>query len=242
MSTSTVFGCTGLVGHYILSTLLASDAAATVQTISRRPPKTGASPKLQATVEPDTAQWPSKLASLSPAPTTVYSAVGTTRAQAGGVANQWKIDHDLNVDIVKAAKTRGVKNFVFISSGGTRGLPFSATPYAKMKNGVEDAIQEASFEHAVILKPGYIKGEREVGRLGEGLMDRVFGWVGKIGGQKMGDTWSQDGEVIARAAVRAAEIVEAGKAPAKYWVIEGLEIVKLGRVEGTEQMGAKQAA
>jgi hypothetical protein len=241
MSTSAVFACTGLVGHHILATLLASDSASTVQTISRRAPKTAPSPKLQATVEPDSSQWPAKLAALTPPPTTVYSALGTTRAAAGGLANQWKIDHDLNVDIVKAAKARGdVSTFVFISSGGTRGLPFSVTPYARMKNGVEDAIKEADFDHAVILKPGLIKGEREVGRAGDGLIVGVSGLIGKVFGQRAMDTWSQDAEIIGRAAVRAAEMVAAGRAPAKYWVIEGLEITEMGRMGEVDKVDAKQ--
>lgn len=242
-TTSAVFGCTGLVGHHILATLLASDSTSTVQTISRRAPKTAPSPKLQATVEPDSSQWPAKLAALTPPPTTVYSALGTTRAAAGGLANQWKIDHDLNVDLVKAAKARGdVSTFVFISSGGTRGLPFSASPYARMKNGVEDAIKEAGFDHAVILKPGLIKGEREVGRAGEGLMVGVSNLVGKVFGQRAMDTWSQDGEVIGRAAVRAAEMVAAGQAPAKYWVIEGLQISEMGKIGAPQTVDAKQRA
>ncbi|KAK1832398.1 hypothetical protein QBC39DRAFT_69988 [Podospora conica] len=246
MSTSAVFGCTGLTGHHILATLLGSDSVSTVHTISRRAPKTAPSPKLQAVVEPDTSQWPAKLAALAPAPTTVYSALGTTRAAAGGLANQWKIDHDLNVELVKAAKTRGdVKTFVFISSGGTRGLPFSASPYARMKNGVEDAIKEAGFDHAVILKPGFIKGEREVGRAGEGLMVGISSLVGKILGQKAMDSWSQDGEAIGRAAVRAAEMVAAGQAPSKYWVVDGLEIARMGRMgqaEKPQSDDAKQTA
>ena len=119
MATTAVFGSTGLVGSHILSTLLAVDTFAAVQTISRRAPKSEGA-KLQATIEPDTAQWVAKLAALSPTPTTVFSALGTTRAQAGGVQNQWKIDHDLNVEIAKAAKAAGTQTFVFVSSAGTR--------------------------------------------------------------------------------------------------------------------------
>jgi uncharacterized protein YbjT (DUF2867 family) len=93
MTSAAVIGSTGLVGHNILKTLLDLDAYKNVYTISRRAPKTE-SPKLNATIEADTTKWASQLSALSPIPSVVYSSLGTTRAQAGGIQNQWKIDHD----------------------------------------------------------------------------------------------------------------------------------------------------
>ena len=138
--TAAVFGCTGLVGHQILTTVLSVDHFSNIYTVSRRAPKTGESPKLHATVETDTIKWPSELASQSPFPKVVFSALGTNRAQAGGIQNQWKIDHDLNIDLAKAARAGGATTFVFVSSGGTRGMLSSFVPYSKMKIGVEDAV------------------------------------------------------------------------------------------------------
>lgn len=93
-SVSAVIGSTGLVGHQILATLLHLDASKTVYTISRRAPKTEPSAKLSAIIEADTTKWASQFAALSPSPKLVFSSLGTTRAQAGGIQNQWKIDHD----------------------------------------------------------------------------------------------------------------------------------------------------
>ncbi len=229
MSATTLFGCTGLVGSNILSTLLASDSPNVVQTISRRAPKSNGA-KLQATIEADTTKWAGNLAALSPAPTTVISALGTTRAQAGGIANQWKIDHDLNVELAKASKAQGVRNFVFVSSAGTRGFMSDRLPYSQMKIGVEDTVKALEFEHAVILRPGFILGEREVPQMGLPLAMAAVNGIGKIfPGFK--DAIGQDAEVIARAAVAAARLAEEGKAPAKYWVIEAADIVRLGRTE-----------
>lgn len=230
MSTTAVIGSTGLVGSHILSTLLASDGVASVHTVSRRPPKsTGA--KLHADVEPDTAKWAGKLSAITPPPTTVFSALGTTRQAAGGVANQWKIDHDLNVELAKAAKAQGVRNFVFVSSAGTRGLMSDRVPYSRMKIGVEDAVKNLAFDHAVILRPGLILGGREQAHQGTWLLHAVVNAVGKIAGQGVKDKMAQDAEVIAKAAVHAARIAEEGKAPVKYWVLEQADIVRLGRAE-----------
>jgi uncharacterized protein YbjT (DUF2867 family) len=41
----------------------------------------------------------------------------------------------------------------------------------------------------------------------------------------------QDADVIAKAAVRAAQLASEGKAPSKYWILSGSDIIKLGRTE-----------
>ncbi|EQB54137.1 Protein fmp-52 [Colletotrichum fructicola] len=224
-----VIGSTGLVGSHILSNLINSEAFAVVNTISRRPPKAGGL-TLKPIIEADTSAWPPKLAALQPLPTVVFSALGTTRAAAGGIAEQWKIDHDLNVELVKAAKAAGVKAFIFVSSAGTRGAISGQAPYSKMKNGVEDAIKEAEFDHGIILKPGMILGQREQGRAGEGIFQSVIKGLGMVS-RAAQDSLGQDAEVIARAAVHASVLVEQGKAPSGLWVIEAHDIVRLGRTE-----------
>ncbi|KAL0941837.1 nad dependent epimerase dehydratase family protein [Colletotrichum truncatum] len=224
-----VIGSTGLVGSHLLSNLITSEAFATINTLSRRPPKAGGT-TLKPIIEADTTAWPPKLAALQPPPTVVFSALGTTRAAAGSIAEQWKIDHDLNVELVKAAKAAGAKAFVFVSSAGTRGLIAGQAPYSKMKNGVEDAIKEAEFDHGIILKPGMILGEREQSRAAEGIFQTAVRSLGYLS-RNVQDSIGQDADVIARAAVHAAILVEQGKAPKGLWVIEAADIVRLGRTE-----------
>jgi len=159
MTTALVFGSTGAVGSQILATLLSTPTSASITTISRRAPQTQ-DPKLHAIVETDSTKWGSLISTLSPAPSVVYNAIGTTRKEAGSTAAQWKIDHDLCVSNVKAAKAAGVRTYVYCSSAGTSSSlnPFALTPYAKMKRGVEQQIRESGFENAIILRPGLITG------------------------------------------------------------------------------------
>ncbi|KAI0400030.1 NAD(P)-binding protein [Xylaria palmicola] len=230
-STAAVIGSTGLVGHQILATLLHLDACKTVCTISRRAPKTEPSAKLSATVDADTGKWASLLTGLSPAPAAVYSALGTTRLQAGGLQNQWNIDHDLNIELATAAHAAGTQTFVFVSTAGAQGLMSSVTPYFKMKAGVERAIQSLGFQQAIILRPGFLLGERNVAHTGGALMGSLFHGLKTYIGQGAQDKFAQDGQLVARAAVKAAMLAAEGKAPSKYWVLEQNDIVRLGRGE-----------
>jgi hypothetical protein len=45
---------------------------------------------------------------------------------------------------------------------------------------------------------------------------------------------AQDQTVIGRAAVAAVRLVEGGKAPEKFWILEQSDIVRLGRDEWKE--------
>ncbi|KAL2870739.1 NAD(P)-binding protein [Aspergillus lucknowensis] len=233
MTTAAVFGSTGAVGSQILATLLASDniSFSTVQTISRRLP-TPQSPKLQALQEPDISKWSAMIASLSPKPSVIFNAVGTTRAAAGGLQNQWKIDHDSCVENARAARDAGVRTYVFISSAGTRGFPSRYFPYSRMKIGVEDAVRELGFQTTIILRPGMIIG-RDKGNSKAPVFEQLMESL-RILGQGVQDRLAQDQRVIGRAAVAAARLAEEGKAPSKYWVLERADIVRLGRTEWKE--------
>ncbi|EKV16407.1 NAD(P)-binding domain [Penicillium digitatum] len=111
MTTAAIFGSTGAVGSQILATILAIDACSTVKTISRRLQNVQ-SAKLEALDESDSSKRGGMISSLSPRPSVVFNAVGTTRASAGSVTNQWKIDHDLCVENAQAAKEAGVKTYI----------------------------------------------------------------------------------------------------------------------------------
>lgn len=250
MATAALFGSTGAVGSQILATLLSTDAFSAVKTVSRRLPSS-TSPKLEAIEEADTAKWGGLISTLAPKPNVVFNAVGTTRAAAGGLAQQWKIDHDLCIENAKAAKAAGVKTYVFISSAGTRGLLAGYAPYSKMKVGVEDAIKELDFEHAIILRPGMIlnrsspkaplfeKIVENLHKVGQGIQD-TLGTSSPASPRAQTSMLmtmicvGQDQTFIGRAAVVAARKVEEGQAPSKFWVVEAADILKFGRDEWKE--------
>jgi len=235
MANTGLIGSTGLVGGHILSTLLTHPAVARVDTISRRnPPAAGSNPnvKLTTVVDSDTSHWAAQVAALSPPPSIFFSALGTTRAAAGGFENQYKIDHDLNVELARAARDSGSRVYVLISSAGTD--PSSTFAYSRMKGSTEEDIKALGFERTVILRPAFISGQREESRSGiESALHFFAGVAGKVH-RSLKDSWAQDAEVIAKAAVQAGLKALEGNVPVaedKVWILNCSDIIRLGRTE-----------
>ena len=225
-----------LQGSFITNILrtASSSQVASVDILSRRPPPdvAGSSVKFNSFVEKDTAKWPAHITSLSPAPTIYFSALATTRAAVGGFENQYKLEHDFNLELAKAAKEKGIKTYVLISSASAN--PQSSFGYTRMKGELEEAIKAMDFDHTVILRPGLIAGTREESRPAEALFRGIAGAMGKISTHYLKDSWAQDADVIAKAAVSAALKADRGEVKEKVLMMHGKEIIQLGRTEWKE--------
>ncbi|KAL4885640.1 hypothetical protein BJY04DRAFT_180133 [Aspergillus karnatakaensis] len=232
MANVALLGSTGMVGTHILTTLLSSPSVSRIDTISRRTPapaSTAPQAKLTTFVSDDTSKWASQLSSLTPPPSLFISSFATTRGAAGGFENQYKIEHDLNIELAKAAKEAGTKVYVLISSSGASTA--SNFAYPRMKGEIEEHVKELGFERTVILRPGLISGTREESRPMEAAARFVAGAFGKLhSGLK--DGWAQDADVIGKAAVNAGLKALDGDVPAgseKVWILHGADILKYGK-------------
>jgi len=227
MVSTLLLGGTGLVGSHILTTLFTSPTVSIVHALARRHLKSSDS-KLQAIIEPESSQWPSKISSIQPTPSILFSTLGTTRGQAGGVENQRKIDYDLNLELATAAKTAGVKIIVLVSVVGAH--PASSNPYSRMKGELEESVKKLDFPHTVILRPGLIIGGREDSRPPEAIAQALARFGGAISGGWLKDIWAQDADVIAKAAVSAGLKTLEDGAP-KVSELAQADIIRLGRTE-----------
>lgn len=138
----------------------------------------------------------------------------------------------VNIELAKAAHAAGVKSYLFISSAGTRGWLGGNAPYARMKQGVEAAVESMGFEQAIVMRPGVILGprEHEDHHPGGPLINMTIRGLGRIY-QGWQDGLGQDAEVIGRAVVHAMTLAHEGKAPSKYWLLCQPDVVRLGRDE-----------
>lgn len=179
-------------------------------------------------VEKDTTKWSPHLASLSPAPTTLFSGLATTKGAAGGFETQYKLEHDLNIEIAKAAKAAGTKTYVLISAAGANA--HSSLAYVRMKGEIEEHIKEIDFDHTIIVRPGLIVGTRQESRPWEAVSRAIATGLGHLY-HGLKDPWAQDADTIAKAAVLAAIRVEKGEIKDKVVVLGQGDIVRLGRNE-----------
>lgn len=152
-----VLGATGLCGGAFLRQAQEAPQFAKVFAILRRELPSPAANKVVAVVEKDISQWPA-LISEEMHPQVLFTALATTRAAAGGLDKQYKIDHDLNMQLARAAKDRGCDTIVLVSSAGAH--VDSRFGYMKMKGEIERDIIALNFKHTIILRPGPLLGKR----------------------------------------------------------------------------------
>ncbi|KAK9455228.1 NAD dependent epimerase/ dehydratase-like protein [Dipodascopsis uninucleata] len=170
MSTLTIIGATGLVGCNF--TTLAAECKFpginNICTVTRRAftPDT-------TSVTPITNQVSSDIPNSIPAGTKIlFSGLGTTKAAANGFDNQFKIDHDMNLDAAKTAKAQGASTYVLISAGGA--AVDSMFAYNSMKGLLEKDVIDLGFERTIILRPGLIIGDRNEKRAAEHAAQILF--------------------------------------------------------------------
>lgn len=101
-------------------------------------------------------EWPGIIAQLEP--DAIINALGTTHRKAGSDSAFREVDHDLVLEVGKAAKSAGVKNFVHISSVGAD--PFSRNSYLKVKGETEKDLRALKLHRLDILRPGLLRGKR----------------------------------------------------------------------------------
>ncbi|KAL9034076.1 MAG: hypothetical protein Q9214_007212 [Letrouitia sp. 1 TL-2023] len=223
-------GCTGLVGSQILAALQGVSQKPTIHAVARRElPSPPPPPTVKAVVEADSSKWPGLFNGLTPPPKAFFSALGTTRGQAGSFEAQRAIDYDLNLSLARAAKESGVETYVLISSAGvSTASPF---PYPKMKAELEEAIKGLDFPHTVIVKPGLLVGKRSDTRLAEATLRYIAKGMGLVSKTWLTDWWAQDVDVIGRAAVGAGLMCTEGKRDKGVWIVDQKEIIRIGGKE-----------
>ncbi|MBL0019754.1 MAG: hypothetical protein IPP17_25820 [Bacteroidetes bacterium] len=86
----------------------------------------------------------------------LFSALGTTRKQAGSIDAQRIVDYDYQLQFAKIAAANGVPNYVLISSVGADAHAGNA--YFKMKGELDRDVQKLGFPNVQILRPGPLRG------------------------------------------------------------------------------------
>ncbi|MDH5581878.1 MAG: NAD(P)H-binding protein [Bdellovibrionales bacterium] len=164
-------GATGLVGAELLELLLRNSKVTEVETLTRRPILKVHEKLNQKVINFKNVDDHNLYNDVD----TVFCCLGTTISDAGSREVFKNVDFAIVTKLAKAAKEKGVRRFLYISSiGASKSSPFF---YLKTKGEVEQALRHLGFEHLVILRPSLLLGIRARKRRGEELAQK---WMPKI--------------------------------------------------------------
>lgn len=160
--TALLAGATGLVGHQVLSLLLADAAWTSVVTVGRRAAPLH-HPKLAQRVVVDLGA----LDSVSDLPHVddVFCCLGTTIKQAGSPEAFRRVDYEFVVGLGRAGVRAGANQFLLVSAIGASQT--SRVFYSRVKGETEGAIAQLRYRSTQIFHPSLLLGERTEFRFGE---------------------------------------------------------------------------
>lgn len=169
-----VIGASGLVGHELVSQLLAHPEFEKVRSFVRRL-SGNANAKLEEIVidfdKPES--WNSLVVG-----DVLFSSLGTTIKTAKTKDNQYRVDFTYQYEFAKAAAANGVPAIILVSSMGAD--PRSSVFYSRMKGELEVAVSELSFQRAVIFRPSILDGDRKESRPMEKLSLSIMRSLTKV--------------------------------------------------------------
>lgn len=197
MKRAIVIGGTGLVGTQLIKQLVEDEKYSEIVSLVRR--SSGEThPKLQEIIVnfDQTQSW-SHLVTGD----VLFSALGTTIAQAKTKAAQFKVDYTYQYMVAKSAAENGVETYVLISSAGASSK--SKVFYTSMKGQLEDAVQILPFKQIAIIRPGQLAGNRTENRKGEKIALSVMYFINKLGLLKQ--YRPIQASLVARAMINAVE-------------------------------------
>ncbi len=172
-----VLGATGLVGSHLIDQLVKNDGCDSIRSVTRRP-ESYASRKVVNEVVDFECLHDHRSVFLGDV---LFSCLGTTKNQAGSIAEQRKVDLDYQYQAAKLAAENEMRQCVLVSSSGANSKSFS--PYLKMKGELEDALTLLGFESLSIVQPSLLLGNRpkaQPKRLAEELGGQLLPWLCKL--------------------------------------------------------------
>jgi len=170
-----VIGATGLVGSWLVQLLLKDDRFISIKILARRTSGINHQ-KLQEYIinfdEPE--QWKHLVKG-----DVLFSALGTTLKAAGSKDAQYKIDHNYQFAVAKAAAQNNVPVYVLISAAMAN--EHSRIFYTRMKGELERDIIPLPFKYIHIIQPGMLVGHRIENRPFEKIGTPFLQFLNKLG-------------------------------------------------------------
>ena len=109
----------------------------------------------------------------------LFSALGTTKKDAGGKKEQYLVDYTFQYEFARIAAINGVENYSLVSSVGANSK--SSFFYPKIKGELEQAVKKLEFKKIDIFQPPMLIRQPDLMRAGEKSGIKVLNKLNKIG-------------------------------------------------------------
>jgi uncharacterized protein YbjT (DUF2867 family) len=109
----------------------------------------------------------------------LFSALGTTKNDAGGKDQQYEIDYTYQYEFAKIAAENGAANYSLVSSVGANAKSFFF--YPKIKGALEEGVKKLNFNKIDIFQPPMLIRQPDLMREGEKSGINILNKLNKIG-------------------------------------------------------------
>ena len=109
----------------------------------------------------------------------LFSALGTTKKDAGGKKEQYLVDYTFQHEFARIAAINGVENYSLVSSVGANAK--SSFFYPKTKGALEEAVKKLNFQKIDIFQPPMLIRQPDLMRAGEKSGIKILNKLNKIG-------------------------------------------------------------
>ena len=109
----------------------------------------------------------------------LFSALGTTKKNAGGKEQQYLVDYTYQYEFAKIASINGVENYSLVSSVGANSK--SSFFYPKIKGQLEESVKKLKFKKIDIFQPPMLVRQSDLIREGEKSGIKFLNFLNKMG-------------------------------------------------------------
>jgi uncharacterized protein YbjT (DUF2867 family) len=205
VTTAWLAGGSGLVGGELLRLLLADPSFTKVVSVGRRTLPLEDARLVQAKVDlADAASFESSSFEALAAPDVAFACLGTTIKKAGSQEAFRAVDQHAVVSFAKAAKAKGARVFVHVSSLGAS--PRASSFYSRVKGETEAELEKLGFESVYALRPSILDGDRAESR----PLERVGLAFARALGPVLGKYRPTAASAVARTMIAKAKAPEPG--------------------------------
>ncbi len=168
MSSAVVFGSTGLVGSYLIKTLINDDYYTKVKVFTRSEINITNSKLEIINTNFDNLEEVKHLILAD----SCFFCIGTTKKNSPNKDDYQKVELELPKKIAQICKKNSIKSFVFVSSGFAD--PKNKGEYLRFKGLVEEELKRLDFYNLGILRPSFLLGKRKQFRIAEKMGILIF--------------------------------------------------------------------